>query len=87
VRDVTLAARWYVFEAPHTLAQFEHELNAAFRRISEAPHLYQLVHLTVRRAPLRRFPFSVFYQVLPEWVEVIAVLHQSRDPETWRRRL
>ena len=87
VQDPALAERWYLDEAPHVLASFEAEIDSAFDRISERPHSYQTLQATVRRALVRKFPFSVFYRVLPEWIEVIAVLHQSRDPRTWRRRV
>ena len=87
VQDLALAERWYLDEAPHVLASFEEEVDTAFGRISERPDLYQAVEATVRRAPVRKFPFSVFYRVLPHWIEIIAVLHQSRDPRTWRRRV
>ena len=87
VQDLTLAERWYLDEAPHLLASFEEEINRAFLLISERPELYQTVESAVRRALVRKFPFSVFYRVLPEWIEVIAVVHQSRDPRTWHGRL
>ena len=86
VRDLALAERWYLDEAPHVLASFEGEIDKVFSLISERPELYRTVESTVRRASLRKFPFSVFYRILPEWLEVIAVVHQSRDPRTWRRR-
>ena len=87
VQDLTLAERWYLDEAPHLLASFEEEINRAFLLISERPELYQTVESAIRRALVRKFPFSVFYRVLPEWIEVIAVVHQSRDPRTWHGRL
>lgn len=87
VQDLAAAEQWYLDEAPHVLASFEEEIDRAFRLISERPKLYQVVESTVRRALVRRFPFSVFYQILPEWIEVIAVVHQSRDPRTWQRRV
>ena len=87
VQDVILAERWYLEEAPHVVASFRKEIDKALGRISERPASYQAVESTVRRAPMRRFPFSVFYRVLPAWIEVVAVLHQSRDPRTWRRRI
>ena len=87
LQDLALAERWYLDEAPHVLASFEEEIDGAFGRISDRPELYQTVELTVRRAPVRKFPFSVFYRILPEWIEVIAILHQSRDPRTWQRRV
>ena len=87
VQDLALAERWYLDEAPHVLASFEEEIDKAFSLISERPELYQTVQSTVRRAPVRKFPFAVFYRVLPEWIEVIGVVHQARDPRTWRRRV
>ena len=87
VQDLALAERWYLDEAPHVLTSFEEEIDRTFRLISERPELYQTVESTVRRAPVRKFPLSVFYRVLPEWIEVIGVVHQSRDPRTWRRRV
>ncbi len=87
VRDLTLAERWYLDEAPGVLASFEREIDGAFDRISERPESYRIVASTVRRAPMRKLPFSVFYRILPEWIEVVAVVHQSRDPRTWQRRV
>ena len=87
VQDLALAEQWYLNEAPHVLTSFEREIDKAFRLISERPTLYQTVESTVRRALVQKFPFSVFYRILPEWIEVIAVLHQSRDPGIWRRRV
>ena len=69
------------------LASFEEEIDRAFRRIAERPESYQIVEAAVRRAPVRRFPFSAFYRILSEWIEVVAVVHQSRDPRTWQRRV
>ena len=87
VQDLALAERWYLDEAPHVLASFEEEIDSTFGLISDRPELYQTVESTVRRAPVRKFPFSVFYRILPEWIEVVAVMHQSRDPRTWQRRV
>ncbi len=87
VQDLALTERWYLDEAPHVLASFEKEIDSAFYRISERPESYPSVESTVRRALVRKFPLSVFYRILPEWIEVVAVLHHSRDPRTWRRRV
>jgi toxin ParE1/3/4 len=39
-----------------------------------------------RRYFLRRFPFSVIYQITSEEVRVIAIAHQRRRPGYWARR-
>ena len=86
-QDLRLATGWYMQEAPNMLAPFEEEIERSFRRIAERPEMYQVVEATVRRATLRRFPISVFCRVLPDWIEVIGILQQSRNPRSWRRRM
>lgn len=41
---------------------------------------------TNRRMPLRRFPYSIVYLLLPEEIRVIAIAHQRRKPGYWRGR-
>lgn len=79
-RDLLLATGWYLREAPHMVTSFEEEIDSSFRRIASQPRMYQVVEANVRRSTVHRFPFSVFYRTLPDRIEVIGVLHQSRDP-------
>lgn len=39
-----------------------------------------------RRMPLRRFPYSVVYLLLPDEIRVLAVAHQRRKPGYWKGR-
>jgi plasmid stabilization system protein ParE len=41
----------------------------------------------IRRIPLARYPFVMFYVVGSESVRVLAVAHTSRRPEYWIERL
>ena len=85
-RDILLATGWCLREAPHVVASFEEEIDRTFQRIPDRPEMYQMVEASVRRATVPRFPFSVFYRILPDWIEVVGILHQSRDPRDWQRR-
>ena len=49
--------------------------------------MYQVVHVTYRRALTRRFPYAIFYEYADDTVTVYSVFHTSRDPEKWRQRL
>jgi plasmid stabilization system protein ParE len=42
---------------------------------------------TYRRAVVSKFPYAIFYAFERDIVFVFAVLHTSRDPRKWRRRL
>ena len=42
---------------------------------------------TARRVLVTGFPYDVVYQVREDLVEVLAVAHQRRRPNYWRKRL
>ena len=86
-QDLILARLWYLEKAPHVVQALEQELAAGYRRISARPEMYQTIEADVRAAPIRRFPFSLYYRVLPESIEILGVLHQARDPRKWRKRI
>jgi len=48
--------------------------------------LHGTVWEDVRAARLKQFRNIVYFIVLPDRVEVLAVLHSARDPSTWRSR-
>jgi toxin ParE1/3/4 len=47
---------------------------------------FPTVFRNVRRALLRRFPYSLFFVVEDETLIVIACFHASRDPAHWQKR-
>jgi toxin ParE1/3/4 len=49
--------------------------------------MYPVAHRDVRRGKLRKFPYLIYYRVHPNKLEVLAVLHGSRDPRLWRERI
>ncbi|MCP4658590.1 MAG: type II toxin-antitoxin system RelE/ParE family toxin [bacterium] len=87
--ELTEAALWYENRRKGLGIEFLEEAERVFQRIEENPRLYQVVHLDIRRANLRRFPYSVYYvvhQVHQDIVGVLAVHHNSRDPRRWKWR-
>jgi plasmid stabilization system protein ParE len=43
--------------------------------------------LSVRRTPVRRFPYHVVYVVTQSAIRVLAVAHDRRSPGYWRNRV
>jgi plasmid stabilization system protein ParE len=62
------------------------EVRKVIDRISVHPELHGFVLNDIRRAAVRRFPYSVFYRVTPGRIDVLAVFHDSRDPAEWQSR-
>jgi plasmid stabilization system protein ParE len=85
-RDLQKAALWYDGQRPGLGNTFLSEFVAATGRISALPLAYPVVRRSVRRATLRRFPYSVFYTIDDDVVVVAALVHFSRDPSRWRYR-
>ena len=55
-------------------------------RIEKMPELHGKVWQDVRAARLKQFRYIVYFIVLADRVEVLAVLHGARDPFSWQSR-
>ena len=53
-------------------------------RIEKMPELHGKVWQDVRAARLKQFRSIVYFIVLADRVEVLAVLHGARDPSSWQ---
>jgi len=85
--DVSSARRWYENQQARLGSSFAQSLSATVKRIQGMPRMYVTVFKGVRRAKLRKFPYVIYYRLLPESVEVLAVLHGNRHPDIWQRRV
>ncbi|MFM8705352.1 MAG: type II toxin-antitoxin system RelE/ParE family toxin [Planctomycetia bacterium] len=55
-------------------------------RIETMPELYGKVWEDVRAARLKQFRYIVYFIVLADRIEVLAVLHGARDSSAWQSR-
>jgi plasmid stabilization system protein ParE len=84
--EILASFRWYEERQSGLGRAFLVALETALGRIGENPRLYQEVHLDIRRAPLERFPFGVYYALIRDDLHILAVLHDARHPSVWKRR-
>jgi plasmid stabilization system protein ParE len=82
--DAALA--WYQARSLQAAARFEAEVEGLLGLIGSNPELFPNYDDEHRFAVLKRFPYSLVYQVQPGQVWVIAVPHSSRSPGYWRGR-
>ncbi len=80
------AQDWYESETTGVGRRFREAINAIAERMSVNPRQFPVVFKNVRRALLRRFPYSLFFVVDGDTLLVIACFHASRDPAQWQRR-
>lgn len=85
--DIRAIVAWYERQRIGLGGDFFRCLEDCLTRIHRRPELFARVLGRVRRCKTRRFPFLVFYRETDDCVEVLAVLHASRHPRVWRRRV
>ncbi|HEX7155190.1 MAG TPA: type II toxin-antitoxin system RelE/ParE family toxin [Thermoanaerobaculia bacterium] len=84
--DIAEAVDWFRGISPRLPQRLQHELEDIYATLLEHPELYPVVHKNLRRALLRKFPYSVFYLVEETVIVIIGVVHQARDESTWKQR-
>ena len=62
------------------------EVRATLAHVLAHPDIGTPVRTAVRRVFLRRFPYSILYDVAGETLLVLAVMHHRRRPEYWANR-
>ncbi len=86
--DLREAIDWYEERKSDLGHSFLVAVEATLSLIRENPRIYPRVDPVVRRAATTgRFPFGIFYRIDGETIRVIAILHNARNPEHWKRRI
>jgi putative addiction module component (TIGR02574 family) len=67
-------------------AEFVRCVDSCVELIRRHPEMGPVIHRQVRRAVIRRFPYSIMYLIDADVVVVIAIFHTARDPKVWKRR-
>lgn len=67
---------------------FLSEIESVFDAVQAMPLRFPIVHGTVHRALLRRYPFAVFFRIRPDTPDIIvlAVFPQRGNPARWPQR-
>lgn len=81
------AALYYAERDPAVGRRFVATVEDAIDRILEAPARWRILDEDVRRCLTRVFPYGVLYTIEPDFVLVVAVMHCSREPGYWKRRV
>jgi len=85
--DILDAQSWYDQRRAGLGGAFGLAVEKLFDQIECTPMLYAVVEDDVRQAQVSRFPYLVYYRLMTDRIEVLAVLHPSRDPQVWKSRI
>lgn len=84
--DVSTAFNWYEVQQTGLGIDFLSKVDDACNTICDGPHRLAVLFRGIRRLPINRFPYGVFYVIGNSAIHVIAVLHNRRNPAVWRSR-
>ena len=78
--DVAEAAKWYNLEVEELGEKLVSEYEGILDFILKSPLTKQIrLSKRIRLAHLHTFPYSVFYEIKPNAIVVVAFLHQKRN--------
>ena len=77
---------WYFERSPLAADAFRTEVFDAIDGLADSADTWPEDEDGVRRFVLRRFPYTLFYEVSQRTVTVLAVAHQRRRPGYWQAR-
>ena len=84
--DILDARSWYEERAPGLGTEFARAVDVAAAAVLRFPQAFPEVHGPVRKAVMRRFPYSLLFVVEGEEITVLGCFHQRRDPQAWALR-
>ena len=85
--ELTEAISYYNAQSEGLGYEFAAEMKRTLERILQYPDAWSKISNRTRRCRTNRFPYGVIYQVRKDTLLIVAVMHLSREPETWKSRL
>jgi plasmid stabilization system protein ParE len=84
--EYATAFLWYSARGTTIAPNFEREIDRAVRLISQNPLRWPKFDEQRRCLIVRKFPYSVIYEMHGNDVVILAVAHAKRRPYYWRER-
>lgn len=74
------ATAWYEYQGAGLGLQVTTEIDTYLQRIADSPKQFPKARSEIRRALLRRFPYTIHFLDETNRIVVLAVFHVKRDP-------
>lgn len=81
------AADWYARQDLYVASDFLSRVDQVFRALASDPVRWpEERRFGFRRARLRRYPYSIYYEIAGREVVVLEVAHHKKRPGYWLER-
>jgi toxin ParE1/3/4 len=85
--DILDSFLWYNNELTGLGDDFLSYADQAFRKIIKNPVICPVIIKDIHRKMMLKYPFAIFFEILPDKIMVYGVIHASRNPETLLNRV
>jgi plasmid stabilization system protein ParE len=75
--------------SPDLQRRFIQALSSTLKTMQNSPKSYSVRFKNTRCGVVKTFPYNIYYWVddAQQTINLFAILHQSRQPKIWKRRL
>jgi len=73
------AIAWHEIQHPKPGKEFLSIIEISIDKISQNPFTYLFVRIPIRRYVLRKFPYSLYFEIEDDVVRIASVWHHKRD--------
>lgn len=80
------AKDWYNLQQDDLGERFVKEIDKTIIRINENPFQFPKEMKKIRKAIVNDFPYSIFFYMTDNLINVFAIFHSSRNPMIWKKR-
>jgi plasmid stabilization system protein ParE len=80
------AADWYEKQQPGLGPRFLSQWKLAENRMIASPEIHRCFEGELRKCRFEIFPYALVFRIRGDKLQVIAVMHMSRNPGYWRER-
>jgi plasmid stabilization system protein ParE len=67
--------------------KFHEEVERLISLLLKFPNAWPELSFSTRRCRTKKFPYALIYRTKEEQIEIVAVMHLSREPNYWVDRL
>ncbi len=85
--EMVSAATYYETQVDGLGEAFLAKLESVVLDIAERPEAWPEICNGIHKHLVHRFPYAVLYQIDPDEIVVVAIMHHRRRPEYWLERL
>jgi plasmid stabilization system protein ParE len=82
--DFDNACEWYAERSNRAAARLRETVNDTLTKIADHPLLFAKIDDQHHEVSLRKFPFRLIYRVVDDEILVVALVHATRDPDSWK---